>query len=280
MRMPVRLRIADGFRFLARAAGGAAILIGAAVLAGWALDIEAARRGIPGLVAMNPGGTALAILLAGVSLWIQAAADSRRLRALAIACAERGRFAGAASGSAAIWFAWDGGPDQLLFREKLDLEALRTGQPNRMAPNTAAALLLVGLALLLLNTNSRRGVLAAQLVALATVIIALLAIIGYAYQRGGTGRIEQFIPMALNTALVLGLLSVRHSLRAPDRGVMAVVTSGGAGGVMARRLLPAVIVIPPVVGWVCWLGRQDRVARSGDGAVAVRRSPTSSSSRR
>ncbi len=49
---------------------------------------------------------------------------------------------------------------------------------------------------------------------------------------------------------------------------------------MARRLLPAVIVIPAVVGWVGWLGQQEGVARSGDGAVAVRASPTSSSSRR
>ncbi len=255
MRMPVRLRIADGFRFLARAAGGAAILIGAAVLAGWALDIEAARRGIPGVVAMNPGGTALAILLAGVSLWIHAAADSRRLRALAIACASAVVLL-ALFRLGGYWFAWDKGPDQLLFREKLDLEALRTGQPNRMAPNTAAGLLLVGLALLLLNMNSRRGVLAAQLVALAAVFLALLTIVGYAFSTVALTRIEQFIPMALNTALVLGLLGVGILCARPDRGVMGVIKSAGAGGVMARRLLPAVIVIPPVVGWVYWLGQQ------------------------
>ena len=38
---------------------------------------------------------------------------------------------------------------------------------------------------------------------------------------------------------------------------MAVVTSGDAGGVMARRLLPAVILIPSLVGWLGWLGRQE-----------------------
>ena len=125
-----------------------------------------------------------------------------------------------------------------------------------MAPNTAAALLLVGLALLLLEARSRRGVLAGQFAALATAIIALLAIIGYAYSALPLAGIEQFIPMALNTALALALISVRHPLRRPDRGVMAVVTSGDAGGVMARRLLPAVILIPALVGWVGWLGRQ------------------------
>ena len=48
---------------------------------------------------------------------------------------------------------WDNGPDRLLFRVKLDLEALRTGHVNRMAPNTAAAMLLVGLALILLRAG-------------------------------------------------------------------------------------------------------------------------------
>ena len=133
--------------------------------------------------------------------------------------------------------------------------SLRAGYPNRMAPNTAAALLLVGLALLLLEARSRRGVLAGQFAALATAIIALLAIIGYAYSALPLAGIEQFIPMALNTALALALIS-GGILCAPDRGVMAVVTSGDAGGVMARRLLPAVILIPALVGWVGWLGRE------------------------
>ncbi len=255
MSMLVRLRTVDGFRFLARAAGGAAILIGGIVLAGWAFDIEAARSGIPGMIAMNPGGTALAVLLAGVSLCIQAATVSRRLRVLGMACTAvvvllaLFRLGG-------YWFAWDKGPDQLLFREKLDLEALRTGQPNRMAPNTAAGLLLVGLALLLLNVKSRRGVLAAQFLALATALLALLTVVGYAFSALALTRFEQFIPMALNTALVLGLLGVGILCARPDRGVMGVIKSAGAGGVMARRLLPAVIVIPPVVGWMYWLGQQ------------------------
>ncbi len=48
MSMLVRLRTVNGFRFLARAAGAAVILIGGLVLAGWAFDIEAARVSSPG----------------------------------------------------------------------------------------------------------------------------------------------------------------------------------------------------------------------------------------
>ena len=88
-------------------------------------------------------------MLAGVSLWIQSAPANRRLRAVAMACA------GAVVLLALVRLGgyaleWDGGPDQLLFREKLAVEDRHAGYPNRMAPNTAAALVLVGLALLLL----------------------------------------------------------------------------------------------------------------------------------
>jgi signal transduction histidine kinase/DNA-binding response OmpR family regulator len=255
MSMPMRPRTLTGSRSFGRASGAAVILIGALVLMGWLFDIETAKCIIPGMTAMNPGGTAVAFLLAGVSLWIQSAPASRRLRAVAMACAVVVVLWGLLR-LAGYLLAWDFGPDQLLFRHKLALEDQRAGYPNRMAPNTAAAMLLVGLSLLFLEARSRRGVLAGQLAALATAIIALLAIIGYAYSALPLAGIEQFIPMALNTAVALALISAGILCARPDRGVMAVVTSGDAGGVMARRLLPAVILIPALVGWVGWLGRQ------------------------
>ena len=92
--------------------------------------------------------------------------------------------------------------------------------------------------------RTRRGVRPAQLLALAAGLIALLALIGYAYSAAALAGVEQFIPMALNTAIAFALLSVGILCARPDRGLMAVVTSAGAGGVMARRLLPAAILIP------------------------------------
>jgi two-component system sensor histidine kinase/response regulator len=245
----------DGLQFLPRAAAGAAILIGGIVLAGWAFDIDAARSGIPGSVAMNPGGTALASLLAGVSLWIQAAPSSRRLRAVGLACGAVVVLLAAVRLGGYV-LAWDHGPDRLLFSRKLEQEALRTDQPNRMAPNTAAALFALGTALVLVKTKSIRGVLAAQVLALTVALLVLLTIAGYAYSVLALARVEHFIPMALNTAVALGFLSTGILFASPDRALMSVVTSKGAGGVMARRLLPAVVLIPLVLGWIYWLGRQ------------------------
>jgi hypothetical protein len=144
-----------GFQFLARGAGAAVILIGGLVLVGWAFDVAVLKSLIPGLTAMNPGGTALAFLLAGVSLWTQAAAGATpRRRAVGIAGAAGVLLIGLVQVGGYL-AGWDVGPDQLLFRAGLGREAARAGLPNRMSPNTAAAFVLVGLALTLLDARTR-----------------------------------------------------------------------------------------------------------------------------
>ena len=272
MSMTIGPRNLTGPSSVARAAGAAAILIGVLVLAGWTFDVAVLKSLIPGRTAMNPGGSALAFLLAGVSLWVQASeVMTSRRRAVGIACAVVVLLIGLARVGGYL-AGWDVGPDQLLFREDLEREALRLGQPNRMAPNTAAAFVLVGLALALLDVETRRGIRPAQLLALMGGLIALLVLIGYAYSATSLIGVQQFIPMALNSAIGFAILSVGILHARPDRGLMAVVTSRGAGGAMARRLLPAAIVIPAAVGWVGWLlVQQGGVGRPGHGAVALRR---------
>jgi PAS domain S-box-containing protein len=258
MSTPVRQYGLGGFRGFARAAAAAVILVGGLVIVGWALDVRILKSILPGMIAMNPGGTALAFLLAGGSLWIQSGQAGRRLGTLATACSMAVillallRLGGYVLDS-------DAGPDRMLFREKIDREALLTGHPNRMAPNTAAAILLIGLALMFLHAKSRAGLLAAQGLALIAAVIALLAVIGYAYSALALTGIEKYIPMALNTALALALMSVGILCARPDRGVMSVVTGAGAGGVLARRLLPAVILIPAAVGWARLLAQRERM---------------------
>ena len=258
MSMPLRLRTLDGFRFVARAAGALAILIGGIVLAGWAFDIEAAKSGIPGMVAMNPGGTALAVLLAGCR-----SGFSRRRPAVGSAPsawrAPAWSFCWRCSGSAAIGSPGITAPTNCYSGRSWTWRACAPASPTGWRPTRRRPCCWSAWPCCSWTSRSRRGVLAAQFLALATALIALLAIIGYAYSALALARIEQFIPMALNTALALGLLGVGILCAVPDRGVMAVVTSTGAGGVMARRLLPAVIVIPPRRGWVCWLGQQKGV---------------------
>src|SRR5262249_28026590 len=108
-------RKVTGFRFLTHAAGAAVILIGCLVLTGWAFDVARLKSLMPGLTAMNPGGTALAFMLAGVSLWVQVSAGATpRRRAVGIACGACVLLIGLARVGGYL-AGWDGGPDQLLF---------------------------------------------------------------------------------------------------------------------------------------------------------------------
>ncbi len=204
------------------------------------------------MVAMNPGGTATGFLMAGASLWLAQSGERARARrrigtalAAAVTLLAVARLAG-------YWLDWDYGPDQVLFPQKLAAYEI----PNRMAPNTAFAFLLIGLALLALPVKFGRGFRPAEPLALSAALIALLAMIGYAYSSVSLIGIASFIPMALNTAVAFAVVSLGVLCARPGEGAMGILSSGGAGGVMARRLLPAAIAIPVIAGWLTWLGQQ------------------------
>ncbi len=240
------------FQVLSRAASVVAIAVSCLVLVGWALDIETLKAVFPGMVAMNPGGTALAFLGSGGSLWLlQSPSRTRRQHQIGRMLAV-GVTLWAVIRLAGYWYHWDHGPDQWLFSQKLaDYEIA-----NRMAPNTAVSFLLIGLALLLLDVKFGHLFRPTELLALAVAWIALLAMIGYAYSSVSLIGIQSFIPMALNTATTFAILSVGMLCARPDVGLMASLSSSGSGGVMARRLLPAAILIPSVAGWLRWLAQQ------------------------
>ncbi len=246
-------------------ASAIAILVVCSVLVGWTLNIDVPKRVLPGLVAMNPAA-ALAFILAGVSLLLARAQgrDStldRIAQGLAFAVTLVGLFT-----LIGMLFGWDVGLDQLLFREKLESEAAVTGTPNRMAPNTALNFFLLGCPLLLLNRPTRRGYWPAQYLSLVVVAASLLTIVGYAYGVEYLYGVASYIPMALHTGLTFLVLAVGLLCARPDRGPMAIVTSDSAGGVMARRLLPAAILVPAVLGWFRLKGEQ---ARLYDAALGV-----------
>lgn len=242
----------SGMRSAARFAATLVMAIAMLVLIGWILDIEAFRSVIPGLTAMNPGGSALAFLLAGGSLWSQAgtkcsARDLRLARAMAILVVVISSLR-----LTLYTFGLEWGPDQWLFRAKLDMYQ----PPNRMAPNTAMGLLLVGVALLVIDLEQRRGFRPAQWLALLAGLVSLFALIGYVCNVAMLIGIQTFIPMALNSAITLALLATGLLLARPDRGLMAVVSHSETGGVMARKLLPASILAPAVLAWLASVGQQ------------------------
>jgi PAS domain S-box-containing protein len=245
------LALSASLRRVSQVAGVVAMFVGCFVLLGWTLDVEVLKRVLPRLVAMNPV-TAIAFVLAGAALLLLLRKDAEdkgsgplgQGLALAVALVGLLKLVGL------VW-GWDSGVDQLLFREKLEAEAAVSGVPNRMAPNTALNFLLIGSGLLLLDWRTRRGhYWPAQYLVLTAGAISLLTILGYAYGVRFFSGIASHIPMALHSALaflglVVGLLCAR-----PERGLVALLRNDSMGGVVARRLLPAAMLIPLVLGWL------------------------------
>jgi signal transduction histidine kinase len=221
------------------------IAVSCLVLTGWALDIKTLKTVFPGQPQMVPN-TALAFILSSVSLWLlraePAPAESRRA-ARACACV-------VALMSLLTLGEYLSGLDlkidRLLFRESLG--GAGASYPGRPSPHTALCFLLAGSALIFLSARGGRAHRFAQPLAAVTLLVALLALVGYFYEVTFLYGITAYTGMALHTALTFVLLSLGILFARTDRGLMAVVMGGTAGGHMARHLLPAAVIVPVVLG--------------------------------
>lgn len=237
----------QGARSLSRVTKGssaAVTLIGGLGLVGWVFDIPAFTSVLPGFVTMH-ANTALALVVAGVSLWLLGTAQAKNARALAAVGATLVALMGLLTLSQYL-FGWDLGLDELLF--KAPRTAVATSPPGRMTPATALNFFLSGTALLIFDT--RRGFRLAQALTLAVGAVSLIALAGWLYGVPALSALGPYPSMAVHTALAclllcLGILSAR-----PDRGVIRVLAGPTLGGVMGRRLAPAAILVPLVLGWV------------------------------
>jgi hypothetical protein len=134
-----------------------------------------------------------------------------------------------------------------------------------MSPATAFNFALLGGALLLLDIKRWAGWKAAQLLALLAGLIALLALIGYTYDIQSLYRLAPFSSMALHTALTFLILALAIFSTYPDRGITALLVYQTGGGLLARRLLPAALLLPLLLGWLCLLSQQAGLYDAGGG---------------
>jgi PAS domain S-box-containing protein len=230
-------------------AGVYALLTGILVLIGWWWNVDLLKRVFPGMISMNPI-TALGFMMGGISLWLQ---SGRKNGPFAMILA-------AAVALVGLWFCgcylFGGDPviDTSLFSTKLD-----DGEPvdiNRMAPNTGAGMLLLGIGLLTMDRRPIRGIRLTELAAAFTGMIGLLALVGYFYQVDWLYGVKLHVPMAIHTAGSFMIIAVGLAFARPDDGMMKVVTGSGTGGVLARRLLPAVTILFVIAGALRILGER------------------------
>src|SRR5437879_4128910 len=196
---------------------------------------------------MSPAA-ALGLVLLGSALWLSSERETSRAVAwVADACAAAAALIGLVRLSGYL-LGFDPGLDHLLFGQRVDAAA---GPPSRLAFQSALNLLLVGAALLLQRWNTLRAQVAVQLLAVAAAVVALVGVTAHAY---GTRLL--YGAMSLNTAVAFLTAAAGVLWRRPDRGFAALVASPTLGGGLTRRLLPAIIVVPLLLGWLRLAGQQ------------------------
>mgnify|MGYP001302835694 CR=1 FL=1 len=102
----------------------------------------------------------------------------------------------------------------------------------------------VGLGLVLAVSLLDRG-LVAERVAIAVAIAAYLGLLVTIYDIDVAARHADYALLSPDTAVLLLLLALAVARARPQRGMMAVFWSGTGGGDIARRLLPAALLLLP-----------------------------------
>ena len=235
-------------RSFARLAGGLVMLTGGLVLLGWALDGGVLKTVLPGYPPMVPV-TAIALTLAGGALCLLGVeapqlVARRGVQAVGVILTLLG-----ASTLGQYLFGWRTGLGELFFRESLRTAA--TPWPGRPAFLTALNLVFLGPALVFLDIRPRLRRWPIELLILIPIEISLLALLGYACNVPsfyGRTSLSPNAAISLPTATAFVILGTGLLCARPDRGLMKIVTSASAGGVVARRLLLAPVFIPLLTG--------------------------------
>jgi two-component system sensor histidine kinase/response regulator len=163
-------------RIVQRLASALALLVGAAVLLGWGMDIPVLKSVLPGMEAMNTIA-AFCFILSGIAFW-SAIPEMITGKAKFVAMVSS-TLVLLTGGSTLIEYLFTSnlGRNEALLQ---DIAAATTSFPGRMPPNTALAFVLLCTALLLLAGSSRRALRAVVgLLGALTALMGLFALLGW-----------------------------------------------------------------------------------------------------
>jgi signal transduction histidine kinase len=232
------------FEYLPNVAGALTALVGATVFATWALGIPWLRGARNGPV-MVPS-TSLCFFLLGVAL-------------LLLQLKKRPRWAGTLSATLAILVVLitivtgiehaldlNMGLDLFLFYDRVRMATPTI--PVRMAINSAAGFFFASVAILVIPRDRRVNGMLSQLAAFGTLVIAFIALVGYAFGVRDFYSMQPYLGMALLSSLTFVVLGIGLLFSQIRRGLPALVADAGAAGVVARRLLPGTIILPFLFG--------------------------------
>ncbi|HVP13003.1 MAG TPA: PAS domain S-box protein [Phycisphaerae bacterium] len=140
--------------------------------------------------------------------------------------------------------------------------------PGRMALLTGVLFVVIGSALSLLASGGQRAADIAHGLVFPAAMASYLVPVSYIL---GVVSIHEWlqVPVALNTGIAFCAICIAVFCIRPDTWLMSVFTGGHAGGIMARRLLPGLVLLPVVIGWLRLYGERVGAFESEVGVVLV-----------
>jgi PAS domain S-box-containing protein len=235
------LRVPAAIRLLPAIAGLLGLAVGFGVAAGWAFGSRAlAELGWPG--PSMTLGTAVAIASVGGAMLLITLHRGRRL-----VIALGGVVLLLMLGALVDW----------AFSVSLGIQGLFPRDPappavnGYVAPHTAVVLALLAGALLTLDARHSR---LHRVLVSCTLAGTLLSAIGYIYGASSSHGVSTFTGMVLPSLIALTVLSCALVVLGVDRGLKRTLVHRGAAGQLTRRLLPAALLAPVLLGALALVG--------------------------
>jgi hypothetical protein len=241
----------ERFRHFSELSSILLVLAGLLVLLGWAFDISILKS--PGIgFSTIKTNVAVAIILIGLSLWLL---QTKRITSNMLSLAQISAIIVTLIGLLTLieyLFAINLGIDQILFKELPG--ALYASSPNRMALTVAAAFILIGPSLLFLSKNTPKTVNWSQIMALITVFVVALPLIGFLYGAPQLYLIPNFSGVAIYAVLLLLWASLSILFARSNQGFISNLTSNQLGSYFTQRILPILIIFTIIMGFITYLG--------------------------
>ena len=244
--------VAARLRVASRACGAFVLVIGGTALLGWILGSESLRGAYAAGITIKTN-TALGLVALGLALLLQEFDSNESPRTQAArwlgAFAALIAFATLVEHVAGVSL----GIDQLFFKETAG--AIATASPNRMGIPGCIAMALVGCALVLLGWRTKGGTVPAQIFAGLGCMIMLVPLLGYINGLPSLYANPGVTGIALPTALAFLVAAAGILCARPEIGAMRRVVSDDGGGILVRRMIPAILVFPILVGFLRQVGQ-------------------------
>lgn len=227
---------------MARVGGALAGVLGLLGLVGWGASVPWLTSLAPNRAPMVPL-TAIALVLASCGLLLRGRTAAGWRRAVVILC---GALVGAIGGFFCVEHALGlpTGVEGLLAERPV-----MSSHPGRPSPVVAAALAFAGVAIVGLGIKVRRSC-AVSWAGSLVALIGLFALTGHAlgaralYFFGGS----TLVGVALPAAAALLLLGAAIVLTQAQCALARYLSAKGTPGMLVRRLVPAMVAVPPIVG--------------------------------